>query len=149
MENQANLVVQEEAKEALRSSAKWSMFLSIIGFIGIGIMLLASLVVNSAMSSMPETPGMGMFGNIKGFISAVYVLMAILYIPPIYYMFKYATEVKNSLMTNNSDILTTAFVHLKGHHKSLGISVIILISMYLLLILGMIAFFVSKGVSGM
>jgi hypothetical protein len=39
------LHINETAIEYLRSSAKWSMFLAIMGFIGIGLMILGALAI--------------------------------------------------------------------------------------------------------
>ena len=53
MENQTNLELNNQAVDALRESAKWSMFLAILGFIGIGIMIIAALLMGSAFAMMP------------------------------------------------------------------------------------------------
>lgn len=140
MENQNNgLQLQEEAFEYLRESAKWSMFLAILGFVGIGFLAIAALLMTSLMSFMPETPGP--FGAIKGFISILYLVMAIVYLFPIYYLYKYATDTKAALQNYNSETLTNAFKNLKSHHKFLGIASIIIIALYIVLaIVAVIAF---------
>ena len=130
-ENQNNgLQLQTAALGYLRESAKWSMFLAILGFIGIGFMALMAILMTSAMSMMPDVPGP--FGAIKGFISILYLVFAILYLFPIYYLFKYADNTKKALHSGNSELLTDAFGYLKSHHKFLGIAAIVIISLYIL-----------------
>ncbi len=124
------LQLQTAAQDYLRESAKWSMFLAILGFIGIGFMALMAIVMTSAMSMMPEVPGP--FGAIKGLISIMYLVFAILYLFPIYYLYKYADNTKKALNSQNSELLTNAFSNLKSHHKFLGISAIVVISLYIL-----------------
>lgn len=124
------LQLQTAAQDYLRESAKWSMFLSILGFIGIGFMALMAIVMTSAMSMMPEVPGP--FGAIKGLISIMYLIFAILYLFPIYYLYKYANNTKKALNSQNSELLTNAFSNLKSHHKFLGISAIVVISLYII-----------------
>lgn len=124
------LQLQTAAQDYLRESAKWSMFLSILGFIGIGFMALMAILMTSAMSMMPEMPGP--FGAIKGFISIMYLVFAILYLFPIYYLYKYADSTKKALNSQNPELLTNAFSNLKSHHKFLGISAIVVISLYIL-----------------
>ncbi|MBF6640893.1 hypothetical protein IVB69_05335 [Flavobacterium sp. J49] len=124
------LQLQTAAQDYLRESAKWSMFLAILGFIGIGFMALMAILMTSAMSMMPEMPGP--FGAIKGFISILYLVLAILYLFPIYYLYKYADSTKKALNSQNTELLTTAFSNLKSHHKFLGISAIVVISLYIL-----------------
>jgi len=124
------LQLQTAAQDYLRESAKWSMFLAILGFIGIGFMALMAIVMTSAISMMPDVPGP--FGAIKGFISIMYLVFAILYLFPIYYLYKYADNTKKALNSQNSELLTNALSNLKSHHKFLGISAIVVISLYIL-----------------
>ena len=143
MENESTLELNNNAVEALRESAKWSMFLAIMGFIGIGFMIIGALFVGSAMAMIPDDP----FNPIAGFrkyISIIYVILAALYFPPVYYLYKYSSDMKNSLLARNSQSLSEALVSLKSHHKYLGISIIVLIALYIVGIIAFIAFFASN-----
>ncbi|WP_162127872.1 DUF5362 family protein [Flavobacterium phycosphaerae] len=159
MENQNNLTLNDQAVDALRVSAKWTMFLSILGFIGIGFMLLVGLFMSVAMSAMPtEAPVMGggmmggMLGAMKGVIAVVYIVLALVYFFPIYYLYKYSKGIKDAIDSSNSDLLCNALVNLKSHHKFLGIVAIVCISMYILFFIGIAIFaasFASSAASGM
>lgn len=138
MENQNNeLQLNASAVEFLRESAKWSKFLAIIGFVGIGLMVLAGIFMGTVMSFLP-------MGNTSGetvpfgIISFLYIIMAALYFFPVYYLFKYATGIKNALNTKNSDLLADGFGHLKSHHKFLGIMMIVLLSLYAIILVGVV-----------
>jgi hypothetical protein len=85
----------------------------------------------------------------KGFLSGFYIVLAVIYFPPVYYLFKYAVDMKNALLSSSSDLVGTALGYLKSHHKFLGISIIVLISLYIVLIIGMVALFATKGPMGM
>ena len=146
MENQQNLELNEQAIDALRTSAKWSMFLAIMGFIGIGLMIIAALVMASVMSAIPSSP-MNPLGNLKGYLTGVYLFMALLYFPPVYYLFKYATDMKTALLNSSSDMVGVALGYLKSHHKYLGISIIVVMSLYILFIIGIIIFVANKGMN--
>jgi hypothetical protein len=131
MEYQNNgMQLEEVAKDYLRESAKWSMFLAILGFIGIGFLALLAIIMTSVMSMAPEIPGP--FGAIKGFISIFYLVFAIIYLFPIYYLYKYADSTKKALNSGNTELLTKAFSNLKSHHKFLGIAAIIIIALYII-----------------
>ena len=146
MENQQNLELNEQAVDALRTSAKWSMFLAIMGFIGIAFMIIAALIMTSVMSAIP-TSSMSPLGNLKGYLTGVYLFMALLYFPPVYYLFKYATDMKNALLTSSSNMVGVALGYLKSHHKYLGISIIVVLSLYILFIIGIIVFVANKGMN--
>lgn len=143
MEEQTNLEVNNQAVDALRESAKWSMFLAVIGFIGLGFMIIAALFIGSAMKMIPKDPN-NPVSLVQGYISIIYIIIAALYFPPIYYLYKYASDMKTSLQSRNSQSLSEALVSLKSHHKYLGISIIVLMALYVIGIIVMIGFFTSK-----
>ena len=113
----------------LQESAKWSKFMAIIGFIGIGLMVLVSLFMAigfSAMSAstMPELPfPMSVF-------SILYVLFAAIYFFPVYYLYQYATKTSAALHSKNKQLLADGLENLKSHHKFLGIFTLIIVSLY-------------------
>jgi hypothetical protein len=106
MENQTSfesfeLQLNNEAISALKESAKWSFFLSILGFIGIGFMILAGLFMSTMMSAIPTVAmGSSPFGAMKGIIGGIYIVMALLYFFPVYYLYKYASGMKTALQSN-------------------------------------------------
>ena len=149
MENQTNLELNAQAEDALRVSAKWSMFLAIIGFIGIALMVVLAFIMTTAMSSIPDDVyGNSPFGAMKGFISVIYFFMAAIYFVPVYYLFKYASGMKDALYARNSNMVSEALVFLKSHHKFLGIMTIVMISLYIFAVIGMAIYFASMAASG-
>lgn len=135
-ENQKKIELNEIAIDALRVSAKWSLFLAIIGFIGIGLMIIGAIFLSSIMGSLPSngSPIMAM----KGIVSVIYIIFAALYFPPVYYLFKYATDMKIALQNSNSEDVGNALIYLKSHHKYLGVSMIVIMSLYVLMIIGLV-----------
>lgn len=141
MENQS-LDLDQQAVDALRESAKWSMFLSILGFIGVGLLLIAAIFMGSVMTMITgaAVDGLNPLGAIKGIISVVYLVFAVIYFIPVYYLFKYASGMKNALNVKDSNLVSNAFVNLKQHHKILGIMVIVIISIYIVIFVALLAF---------
>ncbi len=72
-------------------------------------------------------------GYIFGFIYAVF---GFIYFFPIYYLFKFSTNMKEALLHSNEENIDEAFINLKSHYKFMGIFTIVFISIYLLLGLG-------------
>lgn len=148
MENQHNLQLNEQAVAGLRESAKWSTFLSILGFIGIGFMVVAGIFAGIAMSAIPDNPygnGMNPLGPMKAILPLIYLVLAAIYFFPVLYLYKYAKGMKEALNYQNPNILSDACVQLGKHHKFLGIMTIVLISLYLIIVVGMVAFFASMA----
>ena len=61
------LHLNQTALDYLRESAKWSMFLAILGFVGIGFLALMAIIMTSVMSALPESSGP--LGAVKGVVS--------------------------------------------------------------------------------
>lgn len=135
-ENVKKIELNDIAVNALRVSAKWSLFLAIMGFIGIGFMIIGAIYISSALSAFPDnaSPIVAM----KGVISVIYIVLAALYFPPVYYLFKYATDMKNAIQDRDSEDIGDALNYLKSHHRYLGISMIVIMSLYILMIIGLI-----------
>lgn len=139
MENQTNTEIAKESieieKEGLMhlfETRKWTMFLSVLGFIFIGLMMIAALVVLTLSSK-----GFG-FG-IAFFI--MMLIFIVIYFFPIYYLFKFSELSKIALSTKDNSQLTNALMYLKKHYQYMGILTIIGLSFYLLM-------FIFAGVAG-
>ena len=139
------LSLNDLAVAALRESAKWCMFLSIVGFIFIGLMVIMGAFMAIAMSAIPDDPyggamGMNPFMAIKGYLGAFYIILALVYFFPVYYLFNYSKGTKQALDSGNEDVLSNALVNLKSHHKYLGIFTIITIGLYIIGIICVVIF---------
>ena len=153
------LSLNDLAIDALRESGKWCMFLAIIGFVFIALMVIMGAFMAVAMAAIPNDPygagaggmGMGMnpFMAIKGYLGAFYILLALVYFFPVYYLFNYAKGVKLAVESGNSDTLSNALVNLKSHHKFLGIFTIITIALYIIGIIAFVIFYAKMASSGM
>ncbi|SDM26365.1 DUF5362 family protein [Chryseobacterium taihuense] len=120
------LKIDRISKEFLAEAAKWTAFLAILGFIGIGFFFIAGLVMLS-FSSMSKS----MTGSFV--MSIVYLLVAGFYLVPINFLYKFSTNMKNALRNNNQSSLANAFEYLKSHYKFIGILTLILISFYVMI----------------
>jgi hypothetical protein len=145
------LRLNDLAVSALKESAKWCMFLSIVGFVFIGLMLVGGAFLSFAMAAMPDTSaydGMGAFGNFKAYLGIIYVVCALIYFFPVYYLYNYAKGTKQALDSGNEETLAKGLTNLKSHHKFLGIMTIIMIAFYIIGIILMVVFAASYAGAG-
>lgn len=134
MHGNGTLTVNNEVKDFMLQIAKWAKFLSIIGFIGLGFMIIAGLgvmVMGETISQMNRQASVIPLGLV-GFL---YLLMAVLYFFPILYLYKSSVELKKGLNSNNQESFNNGFKNLKSHYKFIGILMIVLLSLYLLIFL--------------
>lgn len=125
----------EESKSFLKEAGKWTYFISIVGFIGIGFMVIASLLIGFVGSL---TPIFGQIGIAPSMITIIYLTMAGIYFLPVYYLFNFGNNIKKGFAENDSNRLEIAFKNLKSHYKFIGIIMLVIIGIYVLGILGTI-----------
>ncbi|SHM16807.1 hypothetical protein [Flavobacterium chilense] len=129
------LQLDQTAKDFLKETAKWAYFLSILGFVGIGLMVLLAVFAGSifgAMGAMPGMRGMG-GGSFGALIGVFYFFIAALYFFPVYYLNKFATNAKKAFRENDTEALTTSLGYLKSHYKFVGILMLSILVLYALI----------------
>ena len=139
--------LNESAKDFLKETAKWAYFLSILGYVGIGFIVLAGLFAGTLFSAMGKmNPAMSSMGSSFGIVmTVIYLLIGAIYFFPVYYLNKFASNAKMACATNDSDKLTISFQYLKSHYKFIGIMTLVVFSLYLLMIIGAIIGGVAMG----
>lgn len=136
------------AQGFLRETAKWARFLSIVGFIFIGLYVLLALMMfamggamDAASENMDGMGGMGMMGAVGGAAMGVlYLICALIYFFPILYLYRFASNTLSALDSNNTDQLTNGLENLKSHYKFMGILMCIAL---IFIALGMLLMFVG------
>jgi len=133
----SNLYLNQEAQGFLKETAKWAYFLSIMGFIGIGFMVVLALFIGTIFSTLNSMSGSmtPMMGIGTGFISGLYLLIALLYFFPVYYLFKFSSNLKKAFKSNDNDLIHSSFEYLKSHYKFIGIFTLVFVVIYALVIL--------------
>jgi len=136
------LSINKEIKGFLSETTKWTYFLSVLGFVGIGMLLLLGVFVafsnpgSQLMWGAEQSPSSAYkFGYTFG-ITFFYVLLAVLYFFPVLYLFKFSRKMKSALKLSNNNDFKMAFLNLKSHYKFMGIFAIVIISIYILVIIG-------------
>ena len=143
-----NVVLLEEAQYYLQKSGEWARFLGIVGFVGSSLLLIAAFFIGSifsAMSVYQATPYPAGFGGMMGFF---YVLMAVFYFFFSLYLFQFGNKIKTGIAYGDPIQISAALSKLKSFFKMLGITTIVIISIYVLIIVAVIIG-VSMGASMM
>lgn len=147
IDSKKNFELSEDAQGFLKETAKWGYFLSILGFIGLGFMVLLAVFIGTIFSTLSNfTGGMNpMMGIGSGFFSAIYLFIAALYFFPIYYLFQFSSKTKKAFKDNDNDQLNASFGYLKSHYKFVGITSLVFISFYVLIFIVSMIFGISSA----
>src|SRR5688572_23259299 len=115
----AQLVVSPIASEYLKETGRWGKFLAIVGFCAVGLMVVGGLFAGTIFSLMGSAPSDMPFPGFM--LGVIYAVLGLLYFFPIYYLFKFSTNLKAALISRNNQLLDSAFENLKSHYKYIGI----------------------------
>jgi len=131
IEMDTKLNITADGNSYLRTTAQWATFMAILGFIGTVLLVVVAffMMIISPMSSLGST-----FGFPMSLIGVLYLLMAVLYFFPAYYLYSFADKAKQALDGNKQELFDESLKNLKRMFKFLGIMTIVLISAYLIAI---------------
>lgn len=130
-----NTGFDEASKAHLLETTRWTKFLAVIGFIFTGILLIAALAfmfLGASLSSYStDFAGTGMGIG----IGILYIVIAALYVYPVFALLKFSTCIKRGLNTGSQELITEGFRYQKNMYRFIGILMIITIAIYLLIFL--------------
>lgn len=125
-ENQSilELQVDETASKNLSDAARWAKFLSIIGFVGIGLMIIICLsfqarIVDALSELLPATT------NGLTFILTIMVIVAIIFGVLLYFLFRASILMKRGIETKNQEVFNNGLASLKAYFTMYGILTIL------------------------
>ena len=120
------LKINEGVKENLLAAAKWGNFLSIIGFIGVGLVALSGLyLLFSSTNYIIEN-------KVKGI---TYIITAVIYIFPVIYLYNFSYKMKKSILKEDQDLLLESTDYLRKFFQFCAIFLVVVFSLAFLLIL--------------
>lgn len=120
---------------------KWTRFMSILGFVAVGLLFLLGIVFLITFLTRPpmQADELGIFFG--PWMGIFYVLFAVIYFFPVLYMYRFSINAKRSLVQINSgessnELMAKAIVYLKKHFRYVGIFTIIFLAVYLVVFVG-------------
>lgn len=129
----SGLVINELIKAELNKTTKWTTFLAVLGFIGLGFVVIAGFFMIGVNSR-------AFMGDQALIIGLVYLLMGALYFFPIYYLYKFSVKCKEALGFGGQMALNEAFIYMRKQYQFVGIVTIVVMSIYFLIIIAAILF---------
>jgi hypothetical protein len=120
---------------------KWTRFMSILGFVAVGLLFLLGIVFIITFLTRPpmQLDELGVFFG--PWMGIFYIVFAVIYFFPVLYMYRFSLNAKRALVQINSDessneFMAKAIVYLKKHFRYVGIFTIIFLVVYLVVFIG-------------
>ena len=130
-QGRSGIVLNEQNRTDLLATAKWAKFISIVGFVGVGLMVLGAL----SISSLPKRAFNGLP---TGAITVVYLVAAVIYFFPILYLFKFSQKMNEAMKGSQQMSFNESVGFLKKHYTFIGVLTAIILSLYGLILVGAI-----------
>lgn len=127
-----SFISNTEITNYLIESSKWGKFLAIVGFIGIGILILIAIFMMIGFSTLNNISGVEFPMGAFGFI---YIILGAIYYFPVHYLYKYSVQMKQGLNSKDITTITSGFRNLKSLFKFMAIITIVILSIYGLILL--------------
>lgn len=130
-------VVSEQSLEMLRQTRPWVLLMGVLCFIGSAFMLLGGLGMLAMGAMASATASAKTFAPMA--IGVIYIPLAGLYVYPGLKLTKYGSVIGRLLQTRASADMEAALEQQKSFWKFAGITTIVMIVLYIVLIIAMMA----------
>jgi len=130
--------IGQDTLNILNATRKWTMFLAILGFIGIGVLLGAGVVTGLFLSVFNTTNTN--LGFPESLVIIIVIVLALISFFPVLYLFRFSKHTTEAVRTHDKEKLHEAFWNLKAYYFYVGILIIVVLVLYLV-------FFIALGAS--
>lgn len=127
----------------LAGTKPWVRFMSVLMFLGAGLMVLVALVMlvaGGSIAATAKTGGGALPAGMMSGIAILYALMAGLYIYPALKLWKYANNIGTLLISGTMLDLEAALGQQRSFWKFLGIMIIAIFVLYFVIVIAVVAF---------
>jgi hypothetical protein len=141
--------VSDLALDLMRQTRPWVIFLSVLCFLGSGVMLLLSLGA-IALGAFASASGAKLQEGFSGaLLAAIYLPLAAIYVYPGLKLWKYGSAIGRLLLSRSPTDLEQALAQQKSFWKYSGIAAIVMMVLYIVVIIGAVALGVAGALGKM
>jgi magnesium-transporting ATPase (P-type) len=119
-----------EALKHLNATWKWTMFLSVLGFIFLGLLIVAGVATNTFLSAF-KTEEVNL-GIPESLLVVLFIVISVIYFFPVFYLFRFSRCARDAVQKSDIIKMEKALKNLRIYFTYIGVLAIIVISIYLL-----------------
>ncbi len=132
--------------ESLKKTRPWVMFLSILGYLAAGLMVLMGLFMMMAGSAMTKAVATGPLGSVAPFLAFIYIAFGGVYLIPSTLLWRYAEGIRKYSRSGGSmQELAGAIEKQTSFWRFVGIMTAVLLVLYVLGIFLVMIFAMSRA----
>jgi amino acid transporter len=117
----------------LNSTRKWTMFLSVLGFIFLGLLIIVGVATSTFLTAFKSKEVN--LGVPESLMIVMFIIIAAIYFFPVLFLFRFSRNTRDAIHNHDKLKLEKAFRNLRTYFTYIGVMVIIVLSIYLQLVL--------------
>jgi hypothetical protein len=114
----------------LNSTRKWTMFLSVLGFIFLGLLIVVGVATSTFLTAFKSKEVN--LGVPESLMIVLFIIIAAIYFFPVLFLFRFSRNTRDAIHNHDKLKLEKAFRNLRTYFTYIGVLVIIVLSIYLL-----------------
>jgi hypothetical protein len=114
----------------LNSTRKWTTFLSILGFIFLGLLIIAGLTTSLFLATF-KTKEVNL-GIPESIMIIIFIIAGAVYFFPVLFLFRFSRNIRDGIQKLNPSKLHRGFNNLRLYFTYIGITVIVVLSIYVI-----------------
>lgn len=116
-------------------AAKWGKFMAILGFIVTGLIIVAAVAMSFILDSFHDEMVPLDIPFSPTFFAVLYIIFAILYLIPVIFLNSFCNQAIKAVQQSSTEYLSLSLRNLKNLFVYIGISTIVILSLYTLIII--------------
>lgn len=138
--DESGLRMSSRLKATWVTTGKWAFFLSVLGFLGVGLFVLLLIAVGSVIKSYvgllsAQYPAMRVIEPLLGYLTVIMIPVTALFFFIFFYHIRFAGTIQKALRYNDQELFTAAWRNLRNYFRIYGIVMILLIIFYLIVMI--------------
>ncbi len=121
-----------EILNTLNATRRWTMFLSVLGFIFLGLLVVAGLATSLFLTTFKTQEAN--LGIPESLMIIIFVVIGAIYFFPVFFLFRFSRNTRDAVQNFDQQKLSKGFRNLRLYFTYIGIMVIVVISIYIMLL---------------
>lgn len=117
-----------EILDNLNSTRKWTTFLSILGFIFLGLLIVAGMATSLFLTTFKTKEAT--LGIPESMMIVIFLVAGAIYFIPVFFLFRFSRNTRDAIQNLDRQKFEKGFRNLRLYFMYIGIIVIVILSIY-------------------
>jgi hypothetical protein len=125
--------IEQETLNNINTTRKWTMFISILGFIFLGLLFVIGAITGSFLIAFNSNEKV--LGITESLMFIPIILLALLYFFPVLFLFRFSKHAGNAVHKLDKTALHNAIKNLKYFFVYMGVLIIVILILYVAILI--------------